>query len=282
MRLTERDKQMVLLVAAGGALTAEQLQIGANHSLLHDSRCQARLTALVQQHYLAMLPRKATDKAVYVVNRKAYQGIRLLKACIGEDHAKKQLSRRQTTTIDHTLIINTIWVRVLRACTELGYTLNLWQRSDELVNTLKPFQLIPDSYFQIARPIPTETGELTTKTAGFALEVERTSRDSSVLSTKLKKYRSLYYGDKGKDPTNAPYPKLFATPSLRVLVVFASASLDYDNRRVKNAVKQAGKLGVSIAHFASLAEIQALPPSEILTQPIWYSPRSAEAVALYS
>lgn len=88
MRLTERDKQMVLLVAAGGALTAEQLQIGANHSLRHDSRCQARLTALVRNNYLAMLPRKATDKAVYVVNRKAYQGIRLLKTCVGEDQAK--------------------------------------------------------------------------------------------------------------------------------------------------------------------------------------------------
>ncbi len=88
MRLTERDKQMVLLVAEGGVLTAEQLQIGAHHSLRHDSRCQARLTALVQQHYLAMLPRKATEKAIYVVNRKAYQGTRLLKECLGEDQAK--------------------------------------------------------------------------------------------------------------------------------------------------------------------------------------------------
>ena len=52
MRLTSRDIEMVQLVGQGVALTGEQLQIGAGHSLASRGRCKLRLALLVRHHYL--------------------------------------------------------------------------------------------------------------------------------------------------------------------------------------------------------------------------------------
>ncbi len=52
MRLTSRDIEMVQLVGQGVALTGEQLQIGAGHSLASRGRCKLRIALLVRHHYL--------------------------------------------------------------------------------------------------------------------------------------------------------------------------------------------------------------------------------------
>ena len=78
MQLTERDRQVVQLVACAGALRGDQIQTAYFSLRPDDSRCQRRLTLLVQQRFLDRLPRQANEPAIYVISRRSTPGRRLL------------------------------------------------------------------------------------------------------------------------------------------------------------------------------------------------------------
>ena len=165
-------------------------------------------------------------------------------------------------------------MRVLRGCQDLGYALTCWQRSPELEPLLATDKLIPDSYFQIARVVAGEW-----KTAAFFLELEHTSRDHSVLASKLTRYHDLYYPKQENDESR--YTKLFGTRALRVLFVYTGANEQIALARVRRGVEEAAKRAVTIARFTSLRQMQTASPVDVLVQPIWSAPSSSEPVALF-
>ncbi len=265
LRLTERDCQIVELVFRTRALTGAQIQT-ALFSAGAASRCQLRLTKLVRNHYLDCLPRKAVNEpAIYVLSRKSVEGNRLLRERLGEEEYRKGQTR--LGALGHLLAANEVMVRTTRACADLGYLLKFWQRSEELVPLVASSGLVPDAYFQVQRQVAGQS-----KTAGFFLELEKAGKSSQVLRSKLKRYGELYYG--------GAYQRLFRTRALRLLVVFAADDDRAAARRVEAGVEEASRLGVTIAHFASLAELKALPPVACLAEAVWAAPEAAGKVAL--
>ena len=206
MRLTDRDMQTIDLVFWARAVRADQLRIGAGYSLTSLSPYKRRLTLLTQQRYLDTLPRgNVNEPAIYVLTRRSTAGKQLMLQRWGEEAVKRQLSRRPES-LDHLLAINDVRVRMSRACLDLGFTLTEWHSSGELAPRLQPYQLIPDAFWQIVRRVGDKT-----ITSSFFLEVERLSRDLTVLRKKLTKYGELYY--------SGDFAKLFGSKALRLLVV---------------------------------------------------------------
>ena len=74
---------MVKLVGHGQAFTAEQLQIGAGHSLQSSGRCRLRCSLLVGDQYLDVLPRATCGPAIYLLSRRSVAGNQLLQELWG-------------------------------------------------------------------------------------------------------------------------------------------------------------------------------------------------------
>ncbi len=230
---------------------------------------QRRLTFLTHQRYLDTLPRgNVNEPAIYVLTRRSTAGKQLMLQRWGEEAVKRQLSRRPES-LDHLLAINDVRVRVSRACLDLGFTLTEWHSSGELAPRLQPYQLIPDGFWQIVRRVGDKT-----ITSSFFLEVERLSRDLTVMRKKLTKYGELYY--------SGDFTKLFGSKALRLLVVFAEGTDHALAQRMTKSVAEAAKLEVTIAHFASLPQLKALPPTACLTYPLWQTPRAEEPLSIFS
>ncbi len=266
-QLMPRDFQSVSLVFWGQAATNEHVQIGAGFPLPCISPTKRRLAKLVRKRYLAILPRFPNASGIYVVNRHSPAGIQLMKDHWGEHTVRKQL-RRRIESLPHTLAINDVRVRIMRGCADAGFTLKQWQTATDMYPLLKGEQLIPDGFFQIERLVNNEH-----KTAGFFLEVEKMSRDFRVLQEKLAKYGRLAYTGK--------FSSLFGIKALCLLVVFVQDEGEMVQKRIRNSVAEANRLGVTIAHFASLPAIKAVSPVECLTAPLWHSARAAEPLSLF-
>ena len=267
LQLTPRDVALLGCVLWAKACTAEQLQMGAGYSLACRRPCQRRLTLLVRHRYLDRLPRQVNEPAVYVLSRRSPAGNQLLKERFGEEAFRQQLATR-VESLEHTLAINDVRMRVQRACRELGWELTTWHSSPDLLALLHGEPVIPDGFFQIERVVAGET-----KTASFFLEVERMSRDSRVLREKLEKYGRLYYTGK--------FTELFGTRALRLLVVYAEGTEQAMHKQLARSVAEAQRSGVTIAHFASLQAVKQLGPTDLLIAPVWSSPRSDQPLALF-
>jgi hypothetical protein len=267
MRLTDRDIKTIDLVFWGRVLQAEQLRIGAGYPLTSETSFRRRLDMLTDHRYVDILPRRVAGTYIYVLTRRSTAGKQLMLLRWGEEAAKRQLSRRPES-LDHLLAINDVRVRMSRACLDLGFTLTDWQSSGELAPRLQPYQLIPDGFWQIIRRVGDKA-----ITSSFFLEVERLSRDLTVMRKKLIKYGELYY--------SGDFTKLFGSKALRLLVVFDEGS-DYAlAQRIIKSVAEAAKLEVTIAHFATLPQMKALPPTACLTSPLWQTPRAAEPLSIF-
>ena len=70
---------------------------------------------------------------------------------------------------------------------------------------------MPDAYFQIQREVEGEP-----RTAAFFLELERVTKSSRVLHSKLQRYAEVCYSGR--------YQQVFGIRALRVLFVFAGDS----------------------------------------------------------
>ncbi len=262
-----RDIQSVDFVLWGQAATNVQIQIAAGYPLPCKTPAKRRLAKLVRTRYLATLPRFPNESAIYVLNQHSPAGIALMQDRWGEQTVRKQL-RRRIESLPHTLAINDVRARIMRGCADAGFTLKTWQTATDMYPLLKGEQLIPDGFFQIERIVNSET-----KTANFFLEVEKMSRDFRVLREKLAKYGNLVYTGK--------FTRLFGIKALRLLVVFVQEEGEPVQKRIRNSVAEASRLGITIAHFTSLPAIKAVAPVDCLTVPLWQSPRADEPLSLF-
>lgn len=270
-RLNERRRATVRLVMDCGPLLAQQIQT-ALYPLGPTNRtaCQRNLTALVRDRYLDTLPReRPTEPLIYVLSRRSVRGNRLMRAEAGK--AVLAGAHQRAGTVAHTLAVNEVRVRALRACRELDWTLAGWRGPVELAPLLRGEQLIPDAYFQVLRSDPV-LGQ--TRTAGFFVELERAYKSSRVLCAKLEKYVALY--DSGR------YRELFGTRSLRLLVVCCGDAGVAATTRVRSGLGEARRADASFSRFTSLEAIEQLPPRGLLVDPIWGAPGDERPVALFT
>ncbi len=267
MRLTQRDCQTVHLVLRLHALRDDQIQT-ALFSLRASSPCQRRLTRLVAHGYLDRLPRRyVNEPAVYVLSRRSITGNRLIRELWGEEELRRY--KGQLGPLHHLLAVNDLRVRVERACRDLGWNLVTWQRPEELAPLLRGVDLVPDAYFQIRRTVDGRP-----KTSAFFVELERAFKSSHVLRSKLVRYCDLYY--------SGEYERIFQTPALRLLVVFApSDRFAPSPTRLQQALADAERLGVTIARFQHLETIKSLSPSDCLLADVWAKPGEAQPSALF-
>ena len=87
------------------------------------------------------------------------------------------------------------------------------------------------------------------------------------------KYGEFYY--------SGDFTKLFGSKALRLLVVFAEGSDHALTQRMTKSVAEAAKLEVTLAHFASLPQLKALPPTACLTFPLWQTPRADGPLSIF-
>lgn len=266
MVLTARDQQLVKWVYDAPLATREQLQrlffTPAGRSL-----AQRRLTLLYRNRYLDKLPGRAVNALdVYRLSRRAFRGLRLLREmCPQEAIRPRPIAEAK---VDHALDIASCKVALIISCQAAGFALPVWLREDELSERMQATGILPDAYFQIARPGP---GRPTT--ASFFLEVERSGKSEKALEQKIRRYGDFYYGGK--------YETAFGTKALRVLVLFGSDYGMNPQRQIERCLMIARRLEVTMLRFATLDTFLSCPAARLLAEPIWHQPRDEVLSALF-
>jgi hypothetical protein len=269
IRMTPRHYRVLDLLLLARALESNQLRIGAGFPLGPNSYASYRrtLTAMFRARLVSRLPRRfACEPMVYLVNRLSFLGLRVLAARWGREVVQQHSTA--IGSLPHLLGINELLVRVIRSCDERGWNLANWLTAEDLAGYLSPEQLIPDAYCHIRRDVDGQT-----KNAHFFVEVQRANRSVKVLRSKLMRYGELYYSGR--------YTELFGTRALRLLFVYTSDTESPAYRRIEQGVREADKLGVTIARFTALDRLKALPPVGVLIAPIWHSPLQDAPMALF-
>jgi hypothetical protein len=245
---TARDARIAEVLDKVGVLSARQIQTLA-FSLDSYESCKRRLRKLHEYGMVKRLPRNyVADPYLYYLPKRKF-GLNSL--------------------LEHTLGINEVYVRAVRACLDLGFELVRWDGPDTLQPLLSQrTKLAPDAYFQIQRVVDGQV-----RNSGFFLEYERTVRPSGVLIHKLTRYGDLFY--------SGAFRQAFGIRGMRVLVVYDSTFSYPSSKRVSQGLATANKLGVTLARFASLETIKDCSPTAMLTQPIWHKPDEEKPVALY-
>src|SRR5262245_58709059 len=106
---TARDAEIAAALNTVGVLSARQIQTLA-FSLDSYEACKRRLRKLHEYGLLKRLPREyVADPYVYYLPKKKF---------------------RMSSILDHNLGVNEVYVRVSRACRDLGFTLLRWDGPD--------------------------------------------------------------------------------------------------------------------------------------------------------
>ena len=263
-RPLERDRQVVRWVYEAEATTREQVQ-----RLLFSSggrsRCQERLSLLVQNRYLDRLEgRQPNQPDVYVVGRRSINGLRLLRAN-GLEARPRALSPGR---LQHVLEVNACRIQISAACSGGPLALASWLDEDGLREVMAREPILPDAYFQVVRV--TSDGE---RRSAFFLEVERSDKADRAVREKFLAYGRLYYGGR--------YDQLFGTRSLRVLVLVGDSYGIRPERRIEKFAEMAARLDVTFLRFAPLAAFLGTAAAQAFSAPIWRRPGSAEGEALF-
>jgi hypothetical protein len=246
-RLTDRDQQIIDSVKRMGVLTRSQLQ-QLWFSTKSDKACKRRLLKLYSTGVLKRLPRQlVNDPYYYFIGR----------------------TPRSLALLEHNLGVNDIRVRVERAVRELNWSLTAWLDP----STLQPLlstrsNLVPDAYFQIARPV-----DGSTRQSGLFLEYERTIRPSAVLTNKLTRYADMYH--------SGYFRQKFGIRGMRVLIVYKSDLTVSSDKRVQLGLQTAKRVGFPLVRFTTTEHINSSSGKDLLLKPIWYKPDEAEPVPLY-
>jgi hypothetical protein len=265
LRPTPRRRQLLELLLRQRVLTDHLIQL-ALYTPGGASRCQYDLTRLVRHRWIDRLPRESVNQPyVYLLTRRAVVGLQLLRERHGDAEVRRRLTR--LGPLEHQLGVVEFRVRIEVACRELGWTLKSWQEPAELERLLRTERLIPDGYAQVARQVDGQE-----KTAGFFLELERTSR--AALATKFGRYRELYRSGR--------YRELFGTRALRVLVVFTDEPVVHAETRLRRGLTLAEQQDVSFARFSTLERVSTCAPQALLLEAIWRQPGRATPVPLFS
>jgi len=261
MRLTDRDRAIIELVARARALRDDQIQM-ALFSANSTSRCQRRLTLLVRNRYLDRLPgRSVSEPAVYVLTRRSTAGNRFVRAQWGEIAFRNHMTK--IGSLPHLLGINDVRVRVERACFDLGWTLLRWRRSEDLQQRLQGQRLIPDAYFTIQQ-------QPNSPLASFFLELERSAKSLQVLRSKLLRYATLYHRQETQPRER----------SMQVLFVFDEPHSVGAFRRIEPAKREAERLGLPFVRFLELQPLRKVTAEAVLTEPLWIAPGRNTSIAL--
>ncbi len=268
MILTARDREIVVWVSEVGIATREHVQ-AMFFPAGSRSRCQYRLTLLFRYRYLDRLPRRSPNAPnVYYLSRRSINGLRLIRASGIE---VLDLSRRPGgSRLQHTLLLVSCRVKVVKACADAGMSLMRWLNERELLGTMGSSGILPDVYFQLGRVAP--GGEV--KRSGFFLEVERSDKTDRALREKFRRFGDFYYG--------GGFEERFGLKALRVLMLVGSDYGIRPERRVERMAQLAEGSGVTFLRFAALERFLSTPSHEALTSPIWRRPEEAEPVGLFS
>ncbi len=266
MALTERDRAIVRWVFANRLATREQVQ-RLFFGPAARSRCQRRLTLLYRNRYLDRLPGRAVNAPdVYYLSRRSVPGLELLRAL--DPDAEVTPRRIRGPLVPHTLEVGDCRAALVQACASAGYSLTTWQDERVLATRMKDSGLLPDAYFQVARP----AAQGATR-AGFFLEVERSGKAASALAQRLGRYGRFYYGGQ--------YEEAFGMRALRVLVLVGSDYGIHPRRQVARLAALSDAQGVTMCRFAPLEEFLAQDPTTLLSAPIWRRPGEEAACALF-
>jgi hypothetical protein len=245
---TARDADISAALDKVGVLSAKQIQTLA-FSLDSYEACKRRLRKLHDYGLLKRLPRDSvSDPYIYYLPKKRF---------------------RISSLLDHNLGVNEVYVRVSRACQDLGFNLLRWDGPEILQPLLSQrTRLAPDAYFHIQRNVDGQS-----RNSGFFVEYERTVRDSSILVHKLTRYADLFH--------SGGFRNLFGIRGIRVLVVYESTFNYPSSKRVVQGLATSRRIGVTLSRFTSLEALQSCTPSEMLTEPIWHKPDESQPVSLY-
>ncbi len=265
MVLTARDADVVRWVYDAGVTTREHIQ-----RLFFTSggrtRCQQRLSLLFQHRFLDRLEgRPASMPDVYLVSRRAFRGVRLLRASGVDEPLDLQLVAPQR--LQHTLDLVSCRVQFLLAARAPGIALVQWREEGELASSMGPAGIVPDAYVQLAR-----TATHGEKRSSFFLEVERSDKSEQVLREKFQRYGAFYYGGE--------YERIFGTKALRVLFLIGSSYGIRPEHRCAKLSALAEEARVTFLRFTPLDAFVALPAPEVLVAPIWRKPGEPEPTPL--
>jgi hypothetical protein len=111
------------------------------------------------------------------------------------------------------------------------------------------------------------------RVSGFFLEVERASKSSQVLRSKLQRYAKLV--------SQGLYQSLFGTRSLRLLFVFAGEFRTDQTRLPLRAAHEARALGIAFSRSAALDTLTSAHPASILIEPLWLAPDGGDPTSLF-
>lgn len=264
MRLTDRDRQIVLLVYDYRAVTAEIVgrvlfspQAGAAQV---SSRCLHRLKLLYHHGFLARhaRPVNGDHRGVFIYTldeRGSYLVAEMLETPIGElDWRAADNQMVRGPFIDHLLLTNTVRAALEVGAVQRGYAVANWHddralRRTPLVVTdaaacgRARVELVPDGSFYLVR------GQ---QAAAYYLELDR-GTETVCSNTGAKDFAGKVRA----------YLRLAQTRPLRVLTVVAAGA-----QRLNNLRATAAALGDrDVFHFAPYAD--ATDASSVLSARIW-------------
>lgn len=267
--LAGRDRAIVQFLYETDVATAEHIG-RLVFAGCHRSAVLRRLSLLYRYKLVDRLPRRSMNEPyVYLLSKRATNGLALLRALYPDAHVVP--ARVSSAKLQHSLNITACRIGLEVACRVSGYFLAEWLREDELLWPLEHFGIQPDGYCRIARP----TGD-GPRTAGFFLEVERSSKPDRVITEKVSRYRRLYYENR------RAYAERFGTNSCRVLFLVGADYGINPAQRIEKLAALCRHQDVSFFRFAPLGDFLAQPAHSVLIAPCWRSPLNDERVALFT
>ena len=264
LRLTERDQQILQLVARCRYLRTEQIfrRLFPKGAL---SNCRRRLRLLYHHGFLVRVPGPELGSLVYAVDRRALNLLRR------EEGVHVKLSRARpvgsSEPLRHLLAVNTFRLALELAAEHLDADLN-WLGEEELRGR-PPFAgfsrvnagwrpPVPDAYIVLTLP---------PRRMRFFLEVDMGTEDAAVIRRKVRSHLSLY--------ATGSFQRAFAPESdptrvsLRVLFV---ATLGHEHaQRLSSWIGRALRGGPhAIQGLFWVTDLEAASePSRLLGEPVW-------------
>ncbi len=256
MRLTERDKEIILAVHIYRVLRQDQLEklFGRSKTVMQRILVRLYQHGFLERKFLSILG--WNSPTLYVLDKK---GAELLRTEYGFD----ELVWYRTSTnlkpdfLEHTIVINDFRIAVTIAAKTAGYEVFRWLSEADLkadydrvqirnaTGRMQSVSLIPDSYFVLKTP---------RGFAHFFLEVDRGTETTGRFKAKILAYIGYY--------ESGAYEKRYASKAMRVLTVTSGA------KRLQNLKTATEEAGGKRRFWFALSD--DLTPDTIFSNPLWY------------
>jgi hypothetical protein len=268
MRLTARDKQIVLAIYEYRILSSQQIEALLFQSEKQHGKqtvCQRRLQLLYQHNFLErlLLPIVLGEGRAPFVYVLAEAGANLVASLLGIDRAKvgwkPKADRWGPLFIEHSLAVNTVRVAFHCLPQARSWTIGQWIGEAEFrTRTMqekvpkrtqggRTTRNYPDGYFTLVRP--------NTKEAHFFLEVDQATMSNSRWQEKIKAYSEFR--------ARGLSQKHYGTQNFRVLTV---TTTERQMQKLKQATEKVK--GDDYFWFTTQDDIDLWNPHKLL-EPIW-------------